>query len=155
MRSKPNVSMVWSDVGFELLARPVLVIGLGRDARNLAVDIRHRGQLLQVLPPRIENARLDAGLADVVEDEADFRTLPDHLDHIRHLMMKDADVEGDVMGRQQFQAFDELRPDAKIRIGLGLDQAPDGAQELVLAQFFEVRLDGAGLFRGAAPPPCR
>ena len=35
------------DVGFELLACPVLVIGLSRDAGNLAVDIRHRGQLFQ------------------------------------------------------------------------------------------------------------
>ena len=43
--------------------------------------------------------------------------------------------------RQQLEPGDEVRPDAEIRVGLRLDQPPDGAQDLVLAELVELRLD--------------
>ena len=45
--------------------------------------------------------------------------------------MEDADVEGEIVLRQQFEPFDEVGPQAEFRIGLGLDQPPDGAQDPV------------------------
>ena len=129
------------DIGLELLARPVLVIGFGGDARNLAVDIRQARQLLEVLAPGIEDSGLDARLADMVEHEAHLRALADHLDRIRHLMVEDADVESEVVGGEQLEPVDEIGADAEIGIGLGLDQPPDAAQDLVLAQLIELAGD--------------
>src|SRR5947207_13431305 len=62
------------NVGSELLAGPIPMVGFGRNAGNLAMHIRQGREFLEVLAPGIEYAGLDRGLADMIEDEADFRT---------------------------------------------------------------------------------
>jgi Lrp/AsnC family leucine-responsive transcriptional regulator len=122
------------DVGLELVTRPLPVVGLGDDARDLAVDIRQTCKLLHVPAPGVEETGFDGGLADMVEHEAHLRALLDHLDDARHLLMKDADVEREIMLGEKLQTLDEAGAGAEFGIGLGLDQAPYTAQELVLAQ---------------------
>src|SRR5439155_19891286 len=121
---------------------PIPMVGFGRNAGNLAMYIRQGRELLEVLAPGIEYAGLDRGLADMIEDEADFRTLPHHLDRIGYLMVQDADIEGEIVRRQQLQSGDEVGTDAKFGIGLVLDQAPHRAQGLVAAELIELDLDG-------------
>ena len=116
------------DIGLDLFARPVLVIGFGGDAGNLAMDIGQRRKFLQLLPPGIGNAGLDRRLADMIEHEAHLGALLHHLDRIRQVMVEDADVEDEIMRRQQLQRLDEIGLDAEIRIGLVLDQAAHAAQ---------------------------
>ncbi len=134
------------DVWPELLARPVSVIGLGHHAGDLAMDVRHGCKLAQMLSPGVEQPGLDPGLADMVEDKADLGALPDHPDHVRHLMMVDADVEGEIVGRQQLQAGDKVGTNAEFGIGPVLDQAPDGTQDLVAAKLFKLGLDCLAAF---------
>ena len=104
------------------------------------MDIRQRRELLQLLAPGIGNAGLDRRLADMVEHEAHLRALPHHLDRVRQMMMEDADVEGEIMRRQQLQPVDEVGLDAEIGIALVLDQPADAAQGLVLRAVGRARL---------------
>ena len=133
------------DVGPQLVARPVLVVGLGRHAGNLAMDVALRCERLDVPAPGLGQPGLDAGLADVVEHEADVRALPDHLDHVGQMVVEDADVEAEVVRRQQLEAGDEVGLDAEIGIGLGLDEPPHRAQDLVPAKPIEFGLDGVAV----------
>ena len=106
--------------------------------------------------PGIEvSPALIAGLADMVEHEADLRALPDHLDHVRQMVVEDADVEGEVVRREQLEPGDEVGPDAEIGIGLVLDQPADAAQQLVLAQLGRAPARSPRRAPAAAPRPCR
>ena len=130
-----------SDVGLELLARPVLVVGLGRDAGNLAMDVRQAGELCRCCRHGIDHAGLDRRLADMVEHEADLGTVSDHLDHLGQLMVKDADVEGKIVRSQKLQTLEEAGGNAEIGIGLVLDEPPDGTQDPVPAKLLELGRD--------------
>ena len=78
----------------------------------------------------------------MVEHEAHFGASGDHPDDIRQMMVKHADVEGEVIGSQKFQPGDEIGPDAEIGIGLGLDQPSHRAKDLVPAKPIEFGFDG-------------
>ena len=45
------------------------MIGLGREPRELAVDVGAAGELAEVRAPGLDDAFADAGLRAVVEDE--------------------------------------------------------------------------------------
>ena len=104
--------------------------------------MRIGGELLEVLPPGIDEPRLDRRLSDVIEHEAHLGAAAHHLDHIGQMMMEDADVEADIVRRQELQPGDEIGPYAELRIGLVLDEPPDSAKNLVLAQLIKLGFDG-------------
>ena len=71
-------------------------IRLGGDARQLAGHVRKGGHFADVALPGLHQPVLDAGLADVVEDEGHLGTLADVFNDVAELMMVDANVEGEV-----------------------------------------------------------
>ena len=81
-------------------------------------------QLAHMVAPGIEQTRFDARFADVVEDEPDIRRVADHLDRGRHLVMQDADIEGNVPVPKKLQTCKKIRVNTEIRIRLVLDKAP-------------------------------
>ena len=62
-------------------------------------------------------------------------------------MVEDADVEDEVVRREQLQPGDEVRLDAEVRVGLVLDQPADAAQRLEPAELFELSLDRLAPFQ--------
>ena len=71
--------------------------------------------------------------------------MPHEFDGIGQLWMKDADIEGQSMGRQQADAFDEIGLQAKVR-GLRLQQSPDALDQWNTGQFREIVVDFFPLF---------
>ena len=72
--------------------------------------------------------------------------LADELDHVRQLRVKDADVEGQPVGRQQADAFDESRLEAEIN-GFRLQQAADALDQRHSGQGLEIFTDRRAPFK--------
>ena len=62
------------------------------------------------------------------------------------MMVEDADIERDVVRREQFQPRDEIGPDAEVRVRLVLDQPAHRAKDLVVAKLLQIARDRRALF---------
>ena len=126
------------------------MVGFGGDAGELAHDIGQRRHLANLRPPWVQQAGFDAGLADVIEDEGNLRTLAHHLERVRRLGMENAGVERQIVFRQQPQRFEKAGLQHELRIGLILDQAAHAARCLEFCDARDFRLDrGSALERQA------
>jgi len=84
------------------------VVGLGREAAQLAGDVRQGREHPQLGAPRVDESGPDSRLAEVVEDEAHFRTLPRERNHPGQLPVEDAHIEAEAEAGQQPHAADEV-----------------------------------------------
>src|ERR1700735_4721182 len=91
--------------------------------------------------PWLDETRLDARLGDMVENEGDFRTTPHHLQHIRQLMVEDADVERKIVFRQKLQRLQKRRTKHELWVRLVLDQAAHAADDREFGDLRHLRLD--------------
>ena len=93
-------------------------IRLGDEAGNFARHVRQRGELAEMLPPRIKFLVADRRFRAMVENEENFRATGDELRHHWQLRMDDAEVESEIEFCQRVNAGDEIWLQTKIRLGL-------------------------------------
>ena len=109
--------------------------------------MRELRQFAHLARPRLHHAVRDRRLADVIEDHRHFRDLSREFQHVRHVAVIDADVEGEVEIGERAHALDEIRPQAEIEIGLELDDAADAAQDVVSRQALDIGRNSATLLQ--------
>ena len=98
------------------------------------MDIRQRRERLNLLFPRVEQLVFDVGLADVVQDELDVRTLFHEPNGIGELWVEDTDVETQSVARECFNTVHEVGLDTEI-YAFGLDESTDTFHERISASF--------------------
>ena len=76
----------------------------------------------------------------MIQDEGDVGALPDEFDRVRQLRVEDADIEGQPVGRQKPDPFDEPGLQAKVGV-LGLQQAANALDQGNGGQGLEILLD--------------
>ena len=112
--------------------RPLL---RGGDAGQFADDVRKRRQRLDLACPGLDHTRGDGRLADMVEDEAHLGALLDHADDVRQVVVEDADVEDEVMRREELQRGergDAIQPGGETGLPAKAGQMFDRAGERLL-----------------------
>src|SRR5207248_9051740 len=75
-------------------------------------------------------------------------TLPHHLDRVRHVDVRDADLEVEVEIRQRLDTLDEIGPQTKFQIRLKLNDAADAFDQRIRGQPFQVSPRSIALFEG-------
>jgi hypothetical protein len=105
-----------------------LVYHTGPEADSPGEIRRHEGSAGEVGACQIGVGEVGAREVGRAEDEADLRAEADELDRVGQLMVKDADVEDEIVPGEEFYAGDEIGADAEIRVGLVLNQAAENAK---------------------------
>src|ERR1039458_3360192 len=102
---------------------------LCRCPRDLAANIRKRGQPANVLVPGLEDSFLNAWIAQVVEHKGNFRALLDELGHCRKLVITGTDLKYQFRLGQPLHPGDKLGTQTKVHLRFGLHQMPDSLNE--------------------------
>src|SRR6185312_15515656 len=103
------------NVRAELLDCPKLVIRLRDESGEFANDVWKSGQCANVLPPGIQLASPNPGLAGVIENKLRLRAAAHEFDHRGQHGMFAADIKVQPGSGQCFDTCDELGTAAVVR----------------------------------------
>jgi hypothetical protein len=119
----------------------VLVVGLGGEARELAVDVGAAGELAQVGAPGLDLAIFDERLGEVVEDERLPRVAIDEEGHRLELRRPEHQIVAEVVGLEQEHAAVQGLARHRVQVVAGAHPVAQPLELRVLGVAIEQRAD--------------
>ena len=129
----------------DVFRAPTLPIRLGHEPRQLARDVRRRGENPQIARPLIDRPGPDLRLRQMIEDERLLRKPGHELRRHRQMARVDQDVVGQVELAQRCNPPAEGRTQQEPVVGLGLDDMPHAHQLRMRRRPREPHADVIGL----------
>src|ERR1700687_1348429 len=116
------------EIGFEIARLPMLPVGFVDQAGELTEDVRSDGKLAHQASPRLQLARLDLGLAEVIDDKGLPRMRGDELEHGGKMFRINQDVIGEAELGKAGDAALEVGAKHETLVGLALNEVAEAAQ---------------------------
>ncbi len=125
------------DVGGELFGLPVLVVGFGDHAGDFAVEGLVFGEAFHVPGPGLEEAFLDVGFGDVVDDHGEVGDGVDDLGEVGKVGWFDEEVVGDFAALEFLEAGEDGGLDDPLDVGFVVDDVADAGELGVFLELVE------------------
>src|SRR6266478_3307542 len=125
------------DVGTQIFRGPVVRIGIGYQAGNLAEDIREFCDFAEVRAPGVEDLLLHLRYAAMVEDKGHIRATRNETNGKGQLACEDANIERKIVASQAMDILHECFALAQI-IGLRVQNSANPFQFRMTQYLFQV-----------------